>query len=63
MQMALFSAIDATERATGVSSVMVQGAIEFENRKEPVQLQNIYAADGGIGRCRPRSRRPFLSRT
>jgi SpoIVB peptidase S55 len=47
LQMAVFSAIDATERATGVSSIMVHGAIEFENRKDPVRLQNIYAGDGG----------------
>ena len=46
-QMALFSAIDSTERAQGVSSVVVHGAIEFENRKDKVQLQNIYAGDGG----------------
>ncbi len=46
-QMALFSAIDATERSQGVSSVVVRGAIEFENRKEKVELQNIYAGDGG----------------
>jgi hypothetical protein len=43
----LFSAIDSTERAQGVSSVVVRGGIEFENRKEMVQLQNIYAGDGG----------------
>lgn len=47
MQIALFSAIDATERATGVSSIVVRGAIEFENRKEPVRLRNIYAGDTG----------------
>ena len=47
LQMALFSAIDATERATGVASIVVRGAIEFENRKDPVPLQNIYAGDGG----------------
>jgi len=47
LQMALFSAIDGTERATGVSSIVVHGAIEFENRKDPVRLQNIYAGDGG----------------
>jgi hypothetical protein len=47
MQMALFSAIDATERATGVSSISVRGTIEFENRKDPVVLRNIYAGDGG----------------
>ncbi|MDP9055015.1 MAG: hypothetical protein M3N93_12060, partial [Acidobacteriota bacterium] len=47
LQMALFSAIDATERATGVSSILVRGAIEFQNRKDPVPLRNIYAGDGG----------------
>jgi hypothetical protein len=45
MQMAVFSAIDATERATGASSVAVRGSIEFENRTESVSLRNIYAAD------------------
>jgi hypothetical protein len=47
LQMAVFSAIDATERAAGVSSIAVHGSIEFENRKDPVRLQNIYAGDGG----------------
>jgi hypothetical protein len=47
MQMALFSAIDATERATGVSSLSIDGAIEFENGKPPVRLRNIYAGDNG----------------
>jgi hypothetical protein len=47
LQMAVFSAIDATERAAGVSSILVHGAIEFENRKDPVRLQNIFAGDGG----------------
>jgi hypothetical protein len=46
-QMALFSAIDSTERAQGVSTVVVHGAIEFENRPEKVELQNVYAGDGG----------------
>jgi hypothetical protein len=45
-QMALFSAIDSTERAQGVSSVMVHGNIEFENRRDKVELRNIYAVDG-----------------
>jgi len=46
-QMALFSAIDSTERAQGVSSVVVHGGIEFQNRRETVPLQNIYAGDSG----------------
>jgi hypothetical protein len=47
LQMAVLSAIDATERSMGASSILVRGAIEFENRRETIQLQNIYAADAG----------------
>jgi len=47
LQMAVFSSIDATQRATGASSIDVRGSIEFENRQEPVNLHNIYAADNG----------------
>jgi hypothetical protein len=46
MQMAVFSAIEATERSTGATSILVQTAIEFENRKEALQLRNIYAGEG-----------------
>src|SRR5271165_5030124 len=42
LQMAVFSAIDATERATGASSILVNGSIEFENRRDPVVLRNIF---------------------
>ena len=45
--MAVFSAIDATERATGASSIMVRASIEFENRENAVQVRNIYAGEGG----------------
>jgi hypothetical protein len=44
--MAVFSAIDATERATGASSILVRGRIEFENRRETVEVRNLFAADG-----------------
>lgn len=47
MQVATFSAIDATERSSGVSSIAVRGQIEFQNRQQPVLLRNIYAGDGG----------------
>ena len=48
LQMAVFSSIDATERATGASTIDVRGSIEFENRKETVNLHNIYAADNAL---------------
>ena len=47
LQMAVFSALDSTERSTGVLSVAMDGAVEFENRSDTVQLHNIYATDGG----------------
>src|SRR5205814_425028 len=47
LQMAVFSSIDATERATGASSVVVRGSVEFENTRAAAQLGNIYAADNG----------------
>ncbi len=47
LQMALFSAIDATQRATGASSVTVKGSIQFEGRQETALVNSIYAADGG----------------
>jgi hypothetical protein len=47
LQMAVFSSIDATQRSTGASTVVVHGSVEFENRTEAAQLQNIYAADNG----------------
>jgi len=45
MQMAVFSAIDATERATGATTVLVRTSIEFEGRKDAVELRNIYAGE------------------
>jgi hypothetical protein len=47
LQMAVFSALDSTERSTGVLSVAMDGAVEFENRSDSVQIHNIYATDGG----------------
>jgi hypothetical protein len=46
-QMALLSTIDSTQRMNGVSSIAVRGKIEFQNRKDPVEIRNIYAAEGG----------------
>jgi len=47
LQMAVFSSIDATQRATGAATVTVRGFVEFENRTEKADLQNIYASDNG----------------
>ncbi len=47
LQMAVYSAIDATERTVGASSVTLKGAIVLEGRREPVRLGDVYAADTG----------------
>jgi hypothetical protein len=46
-QMAVFSAIDATERSVGAASIRVSGQIDFQNAPAPVQIDNIFAADNG----------------
>ncbi len=47
LQMAVFSAIDATERTVGAGSIRVSGQIEFQNGAAPLRINNIYAADNG----------------
>ena len=47
LQMAVFSAIDATERTVGASSIRVTGQIEFQNASAPLSINNMYAADNG----------------
>ena len=40
VQMAVFSAIDATERTSGASSLRVMGQVEFQNAPAPIQSQH-----------------------
>src|SRR5450631_3001934 len=47
LQMAVFSAIDATERTVGAGSIRVTGQIEFQNGTTPLRINNMYAADNG----------------
>lgn len=47
LQMAVYSAIDATERSVGLGSFNVKGAIEFE-KGPPVTLDNTYAGDFSV---------------
>ncbi len=47
LQMAVFSAIDATERAAGASSISITGSIHIAGRTDPVPLRSIFAAEGG----------------
>ncbi|MBI4873902.1 MAG: hypothetical protein HY822_04625 [Acidobacteria bacterium] len=48
VQMAAFSAIDATERAVGSSSLTLRGEIRFQNGVAPVRLDNMFAGDANV---------------
>jgi hypothetical protein len=48
MQMAMYSALDSTERTLGSSSIALHGTVEFENGPEPVRFDNIYAGDFNV---------------
>jgi SpoIVB peptidase S55 len=45
LQMAVFSAIDATERTTGEASFGITGTIEFEGGGAPLKIANMYSGD------------------
>lgn len=45
LQMAVFSAIDATERSVGSSTFSVTGKIEFDGGAAPLAIDNMYAGD------------------
>jgi len=47
VQMAVFSAIDATERTVGASSLRLTGSAEFQNAPAPVRLDNLFSTDNG----------------
>lgn len=48
VQMAAFSAIDATERQVGAVTFAVRGRIEFDGGAPPVRLDNVYAGDSSV---------------
>jgi hypothetical protein len=47
IQMAVSSAIDATERTVGASTIRVTGEVAFANAPAPVKFDNMYAMDNG----------------
>jgi len=48
LQMALFSAVDATGRAAGAATLRLRGAVEFHDGTPPLRLNNIYAGDANV---------------
>ncbi len=49
LQMALFSAIDVSERATGPLTLRVRGGVSFKNGLPRLVLDDIYTGTGGVG--------------
>jgi len=47
IQMAVSSAIEATERTVGAASVRISGEIQFQNGLAPVKISSIASADNG----------------
>ncbi len=47
LQMALYSAIDGTERMIGISSFRLRGEIQFASGAPPLRIDNIFAGDFG----------------
>ena len=48
VQMAIYSAIDATERTLGLASYAVRGSVEFQPGVPPLKLDNAYAGDFNV---------------
>jgi len=48
LQMAVYSAIDATERTLGLASYSLRGAIEFQQGIQPLKLDNTYSGDFNV---------------
>jgi hypothetical protein len=47
LQMALYSAVDFTERSVGAESLRITGKIDFQNAPGPLWIANVFAADNG----------------
>jgi len=48
LQMAVYSAIDATQRTLGASSVTLRGEIRFQDDTPPIRLDDMYAGEGNV---------------
>ena len=48
LQMAVFSAVDSTERQLGSSSFRLRGEVEFEGDVPPLRLDNMFTGPAGV---------------
>jgi hypothetical protein len=48
-QMAVFSAVDATERQVGASSLRMRGEVQFGDGTPPLRIDNMFAGPSNVG--------------
>ncbi len=48
IQMAVYSALDATERTLGLGSYSIRGAVQFQRGLPPLKLDNTYSGDFNV---------------
>jgi hypothetical protein len=48
LQMAVYSAIDATERTLGTGSLAIRGQVEFQDGTAPLRVDEMYAGEGNV---------------
>jgi hypothetical protein len=48
LQMAVYSAIDATERTLGTGSLAIRGRVEFQDGTAPLRVDEMYAGEGNV---------------
>ncbi len=48
LQIAAFSAIDATERTVGASTFSIHGRIEFQGGAAPAKIENMFSGDANV---------------
>jgi hypothetical protein len=48
LQMMVYSALDASERTLGSSSVRLRGIVKFEGAPDPVRIDNMYSGDFNV---------------
>jgi hypothetical protein len=48
LQLAVFNAIDATERTLGMGTFIMHGEVDFQQAIPPLKLDNTYAGDFGV---------------
>lgn len=48
LQIAAFSAIDATERSMGAATFSIHGRIEFQGAAAPIRIENMFSGDSDV---------------